>query len=132
VLKYGALSSNLIDSLMEYVCVAQRHFIYQGNEMHDKKERRLRPCLYGLSSESLGDPMTAGFVGFLMAHLDLAKAAKKILPAMYQPVTGAFKRELIVRLFGDEWHLVSYSVRFIISVLRKEQATTSKELQASM
>ena len=67
-----------------------------------------------------------------MAHLDLAKAAKKILSAMYQPVTGAFKRELIVRLFGDEWHLVSYSVRFIISVLRKEQAITSKELQASM
>jgi hypothetical protein len=85
------------------VCVAQRNFIYQGNETHDKRERWPRPCLYGLSSESLGDPMTAGFIGFLMAHLDLPKAAKKTLSAMYQPVTGGFKRELLVRLFGDEW-----------------------------
>jgi hypothetical protein len=38
-----------------------------------------------------------------MAHLDLPKAAKKTLSPMYQPVTGGFKRELLVRLFGGEW-----------------------------
>jgi hypothetical protein len=61
---------------------------------------------------SLGEYLVDESVGALVigqleetseAHLDLAKAAKKILSAMYQPVTGAFKRELIVRLFGDEW-----------------------------
>jgi hypothetical protein len=86
------------------VCVAQHHFVYQGNEVHAKNSGSWpRPCLDGLSSEAPGDPMTAGFVGFLMAHLDLPQAPKRTLAAMYQPVAGELKRERLVQLFDNDW-----------------------------
>jgi hypothetical protein len=86
------------------VCVARYHFIFQGNEVDAKNLNSWpKPCLYGLTSEWPGDPMTPGFVGFLMAHLDLPKAPKQTLVAMFRPITGELRRERLVQLFGDDW-----------------------------
>jgi len=86
------------------VCVARYHFIFQINELDDKNAGSWpKPCLYGLSSEWPGDPMTPAFVGYLMAHLDLPQGPKQTLTKMFRPILNELKRERLLQLFGDDW-----------------------------
>jgi hypothetical protein len=86
------------------VCVARYHFVFQINELDgENADSWPKPCLYGLSSECPGDPMTPAFVGYLMAHLDLPTGPKKTLTKMFRPILNELKRERLLQLFGGDW-----------------------------
>jgi hypothetical protein len=47
--------------------------------------------------------MTAGFVGFLIAHLDLPIAPKQTLATMFRPILAELRRQCLLQLFDDNW-----------------------------
>jgi hypothetical protein len=86
------------------ICVAGCHFVSQQHEIDGANANSWpKPCLYALSSEWPGDPMTSAFVGYLLAHLDLPITPKQALMKMFLPIYGELKQEKLLQLFDNDW-----------------------------